>query len=275
MKPRRADLPDRLLTLLLTAGALVMLFPFAWMAATAFIRPSALYGGSEIHLTLANFRILFDRVPFGRFYLNSLITAVLNVAGTLVISSLAAYALTWIRLPFRNKIRHFLLLSLTVPSIALLLPLYLNMSRLGLEDTYAGLVIPQMTVAFTTLFLARFFAAVPGELVAIARLDSCSHPQILIHVILPSCRGPLAAAAFFTFLTSWKSYLWPLMITSDTRYRTLPVGMKYLLNESASDYTASMAAALLVCLPALIVVIRMQKALNRPAPQTDLFDAEG
>ena len=276
MKPRRAEsLSGRILTLLLTAGALVMLFPFAWMAVAAFIRPSDLYGGSGIRFTLTNFKTLFSLVPFGRFFLNSLVTAAVCVAGTLLISSLAAYALTWTRLPFKRLMRDFLLLSLAVPSIALLLPLYLGASRLGLADTYAGLAIPQMNVAFSTLFLARFFAAVPGELVAAAKLDRCSHLQILRHVMLPSCKGPCAAAAFFTFLTSWKSYLWPLMITSDTRHRTLPIGLKYMLNESAADLTAVMAAALLVCLPALIILIRMQKALSGTAPLAELNDTGG
>ena len=273
MKPRRTDdLSGRVLTLLMTGGALVMLFPFGWMTAAAFIRPSDLYGGSGIHFTLANFKTLFSLVPFGRFFFNSLMTAAVCVAGTLVVSSLAAYALTWIRLPFKRQMRDFLLLSLAVPSIALLLPLYLGASRLGLADTYAGLAIPQMNIAFSTLFLSRFFAAVPGELVAMAKLDRCSHLQILRYVMLPSCKGPYAAAAFFTFLTSWKSYLWPLMITSDTRHRTLPVGLKYMLNESASDFTAVMAAALLVCLPALIILIRMQKTLSGIAPSAELND---
>ncbi len=265
----------RLLNLLLFAGAFAMLFPFAFMAAAAFLRPSDIYGGSGLHFTLSNFRTLFSLVPFGHFFINSLVTAFLCVFLTVTVSSLAAYALTWIRLPFRQQIRRFLLLSLAVPSIVLLLPLYLGASRLGLADTYAGLVLPQMNIAFSTLFLCRFFAAVPRDLIAMAKLDRCSHLQILIHVVLPSSKGPVAAAAFFTFLTSWKSYLWPLMITSSARHRTLPVGLKYLLNESGSDYTAAMAAALLACLPSLLIIIVIQKVLSRTAPQAELFDAEG
>ena len=260
--------------ILLLAVSAAMLWPLLWMAASAFKSAADVYGAPGALLpsrwTWENFRLLFGMIPFVRFFANSLIVSLSSVVLTLLIAAPAAYALVWMNLPGSRLIRRLLLLSLTLPAFAYLLPLFFGLSILGLADTYAGLIIPQLNVAFTVLLLCRFFAAVPRELIASARLDGCRTTQILWHIVLPSSKGPLLAAAFFTFISSWKAYLWPLMITSSDAHRTLPVGLAYLMSESASDYPAAMAGALLASLPALLILLIAGRAVSKRAAHTEL-----
>ena len=276
-RPLTSD-PRRLLAgLILLTVAAVMLFPLLWMMASAFKSASDVYGAPGGFLpskwTLANFRALFEMIPFGRYMMNSLLISAGSVLLTLLIAAPASYALVWTKLPARRLVRGLFALSLMLPAVVSLLPLYIGFARLNLIDTYMGLLIPQLNVAFSVLFLSRFFAAVPGELIASARLDGCSAPRILRHVVLPSSKGPLLTAAFFTFISTWKAYLWPLMITASETHRTIPIGLSYLMSESASDYPAAMAGALLTSLPALLILLLTGRVLARRAPQAELvFD---
>jgi multiple sugar transport system permease protein len=141
---------------------------------------------------------------------------------------------------------------------------------MGMNDTYAGIVLPQINTAFTTLLLSSFFAAVPNDLIDAARLDGCGHFRVLTKMVMPNSRGAISTATLFTFLGAWKSYTWPLIITTKTEYRTLPIGLKYLVTESSSEYQMMMAASLMAILPVLIVFIFAEKQLVRSITLTGM-----
>ena len=138
------------------------------------------------------------------------------------------------------------------------------------RDSYAGIIFPQVTTAFTTLLLMSYFDSIPKDLVDSAKLDGCGYFRVLTRVIVPNSKGAISTATLFSFLGNWKSYTWPLIVTTKTEYRTLPIGLKYLMQESSSEYQVMMAASLMAILPVLIIFIFCEKQLVRSITLTGM-----
>ena len=276
MLPKQKKLIRRnwILFAILFIGALTMLFPFVWMTLSAFKTKADVYSFPPSWIpsswTPQNFTDVFKMIPFLRYYANSILTSVLQTVLIIVISILAAYALTKMRFPGQRVFTMFLLSSMFVPVVVTMIPLYLVVSSMGLNDTYAGIVLPQIETAFTTMLLCSFFAAIPKDLIDAARLDGCGHLRILNKIVIPNSKGAISTATLFTFLVAWKSYTWPLIITTKTEFRTLPIGLKYLVTESSSEYQMMMAASLMAILPVLIVFIFAEKQLVRSITLTGM-----
>lgn len=255
-------------------GAISMLFPFVWMTLSAFKTKADVYSFPPRWIpsvwTWENFQNVFKMIPFLRYYWNSIYTSILQTALIIGVSILGAYALTKLRFPGQKVYSMFLLSSMFVPAVVTMIPLYLVVSSMGLNDTYAGIVLPQISTAFTTLLLSSFFAAIPTDLVDAAKLDGCGHFRVLTKVVVPNSKGAISTATLFTFLGAWKSYTWPLIITTKTEFRTLPIGLKYLVTESSSEYQMMMAASLMAILPVLIIFILAEKQLVRSITLTGM-----
>ena len=273
-RQKRLNRRNWVLFIILLIGALTMLFPFVWMTLSAFKTKADVYSYPPRWLpsvwTWQNFKDVFEMIPFLRYYLNSIITSVAQTVLVIGVSILAAYALTKMRFPGQRVFSTFLLSSMFVPAVVTMIPLYLVVSSMGLNDTYAGIVLPQISTAFTTLLLSSFFAAVPNDLIDAARLDGCGHIRIMNKVVVPNSKGAISTATLFTFLGAWKSYTWPLIITTKTEFRTLPIGLKYLVTESSSEYQVMMAASLMAILPVLLVFIFAEKQLVRSITLTGM-----
>ena len=276
MTPRRKRLVKRnwILFIILMIGAISMLFPFVWMTLSSFKTKADVYSFPPRWIptvwTWDNFKRVFELIPFLRYYLNSIYTSLLQTALIIGVSILGAYALTKLRFPGQKVFSMFLLSSMFVPAVVTMIPLYLVVSSMGLNDTYAGIVLPQISTAFTTMLLASFFSAIPNDLVDAARLDGCGHWGVLNKVVVPNSKGAISTATLFTFLGAWKSYTWPLIITTKTEFRTLPIGLKYLVTESSSEYQVMMAASLMAILPVLLVFIFAEKQLVRSITLTGM-----
>lgn len=265
---------NRFVFALLLLGAVTMLFPFAWMILSAFKTKVDVYAYPPRWIpsvwTFDNFKAVFDMIPFLRYYGNSILTSLIQTALIIVISVLAAYALTKMRFPGQKLFSTFLMSSMFVPAVVTMIPLYLTVSSMGLNDTYAGIILPQISTAFITMLLSSFFAAIPNDLIDAARLDGCGHFRVLINVMVPNTKGAISTATLFSFLGAWKSYTWPLIITTKTEYRTLPIGLKYLITESSSEYQIMMAAAFMAILPILILFVFCEKQLVRSITLTGM-----
>ena len=213
---------------------------------------------------------VFEMIPFWTYYGNSIFTAVVQTLLQIAISVLAAYALTKLRFPGRNFIFKFLQSSMFVPTVVTIIPTFLIISKMGLVNTYAGIILPQILAAFTTMLIMSFFVSVPNELLEAARIDGCGFMGCLFKVMLPSSVSGITTAALFSFLGHWKSYQWPLIVTNSTRLRTLPIGLKYLVQESSSEYQVMMAAALMTVVPVLIVYSIYEKQLVKSITLTGI-----
>ena len=238
-------------------------FPFVWMVGTAlksqqevFAYPPTLWP-TELHWE--NFTRVLDRVPFLRFYLNSVIvTAVITVC-QVVGAALAGYAFARLRFPFKNAVFTLYIATLIIPNQVTMLPLFLLVSRFGWIDTYQGLTVPFLASAFAVFFLRQFFQTIPRELEEAAVMDGASRRRILFQIVLPLARPALATITLFIFLSEWDTYLWPLIVTNSEAMRTLPIGLRFFVEESGSQMNLMMAGAVMAVVPILLLFFMAQR----------------
>ena len=254
--------------------SLAMLFPFVWMSLSAFKTTADVYAYPPRWIpsewTWDNFKKVFSTIPFWRYYGNSILTSVVQTALQIGISILAAYSLVHLRYPGKAAVYALMRSSMFVPIVVTMIPMYLMVASAGMLNTYAGIILPQISTAFTTFLLMSYFASVPKDMIDAAKLDGCSLMSVLTRVVIPNTKGAISTATLFSFLGNWKSYTWPLIVTTKTEYRTLPIGLKYLMQESSSEYQAMMAASLMAILPVLIVFIFFEKQLVRSITLTGM-----
>ena len=209
-------------------------------------------------------------VPFGRYYMNTIITSVLQTLLQIGLSVCAAYAFAKLRFPFKRTAYMLIQSAMFVPMSVLIVPLYRMVSRTGLVDTYAGIILPRCLGVFTTMLLISFFVTIPDDLMDAAKIDGCGYFKILWHVIVVNSVTAISTAILYAFLTHWRSYLWPLLVTNKTEMRTLAVGLKYLISEASSAYQVMMAAALMSILPLMIIYMLCERNFVQSMTMTGL-----
>ena len=187
-----------------------------------------------------------------------------------MLSVFAAYAFAKLRFPFKRLAYMLMQSAMFIPMVVIMIPLYLMVARMGLVNTYSGIILPQILGVFTTVLLISFFQTIPDDLIDAPKIDGCGYYRILFNVVIPNSTTAISAATLFAFLSHWKNYLWPLLVTNSTEMRTLPVGFKYLIKESSSEYQVMMAAAVMSIVPVLIVYILCEKNFVRSITMTGL-----
>ncbi|MGY6026336.1 carbohydrate ABC transporter permease [Streptomyces spinosirectus] len=255
------------LYLLASLGLLVMAAPFLWMAVSSFKTRQDLTASPPVWIparwTLGNFHALLDQLDMPRYFVNSLVVAVLVTVCNLLFCSMLGYALAKLDFTGRTKVFAVVLAALMVPGNLLILPLYVLMSGLNLIDSYAGLVLPFAASAFGVFLMRQFMQSVPDELLEAARIDGAGEWYIFWRIVLPLVRPALATLAIFTFLGSWNNFVWPLVATNDPGKYTLPVALATFANDPnrtvAGGNGMLMAGSLLVVLPVLAVFAVLQR----------------
>jgi multiple sugar transport system permease protein len=207
----------------------------------------------------SNYVSAWRAAPFGWYFFNSAFTAMMQVLAGLVVASLAAFALA--RIPFWGRELVFIgvIGTLMIPGEVLLIPNYVTLARLGWINSYPALIVPFVASAFGIFLLRQFFLTLPQELFDAARMDGASWFTQLHRVALPLALPGLVTYALFSFLGSWNALLWPLIVTSSERMRTIQVGLRYFVDEAGTDYGALMAASMLAVLPVIIGFLFVQK----------------
>lgn len=263
-------------TILLTIGSIAMLFPFVWMVLSSFKTSADVYTYPPKWIPSSfnfnNFVKVFEMIPFLRFYLNSIFTSVVQTGLQISFSIMAAYAISKLEFPGKEKLFVFIQSSMFVPTVVTMIPLFLVVSKLGIVDTYAGIIFPQLFSAFTTMLLVSFFNTIPDDLISSAKIDGCNYYRILTNVIIPNSKTAISTATLFAFLGHWRSYTWPLIVTNKIELRTLPIGLKYLVQETSSEYQVMMAASLMAIVPILIVYMLSEKQFVQSITMTGLKD---
>lgn len=257
-----------------------VLLPLGWMFVTS-LKPEGqilTYPPRWVPetVTLENFQRVLSRHPFGRWAWNSVVVAAASTVVVLVLDALAGYALA--RLHFRGRDLLFTVIVsvLLVPIQVTVVPLFLVFSQVRMLDTYAALILPT-TANVTGVFLMRqFFLGIPAEIEEAARIDGCGAVRTWWSVVLPLSRPALAAVAALTFVGSWNNFLWPLIVISSDRSRTLPVGTAQYMGAtagasgSAPSYGPPMASAVMATLPALMVFFALQRYFVRGVTMSGL-----
>ncbi|MGD1942255.1 MAG: carbohydrate ABC transporter permease [Leptolyngbyaceae cyanobacterium] len=250
--------------LLLSAIALVMLLPLLWLVSTAFKSPDEnIFAFPPQFIpaapTLGNFVTVWQQNPFGRYFINSTIVAVLTVGLNLLFCSLAAYPLARLRFPGREALFAVIVATILIPFQIVMIPLYVLAVQLGLRNSYLGLIFPFFASAFGIFMMRQAFLGVPKELEEAARIDGCSELGIWWNVMISSTRPALVTLAIFVFIGAWSDFLWPLILLDRPEYYTLPLGVAKLAGSFSLDWRLIAAGSVISILPVLIFFVAMQR----------------
>ncbi|MCL5045363.1 MAG: carbohydrate ABC transporter permease [Actinobacteria bacterium] len=248
---------------ILTLGAIWMLFPFLWMLSTSFkTNVGALSMPPKLipdPFTWANYRRVAEVFPVGRFFLNSVLVSVAATLGQILTASMAAYAFSRMEWKGRDAVFLVYLGTLMIPQQVTLTPLFILMRWLGWTDTYQALIFPGLFTAFGTFLLRQYFLTLPRALEEAAFVDGASHWTVYWRIVLPLAKPALSTLAVFSFMGNWNSFLWPLVVTSDPKLMTLPVGLANLQGRWYTDWNLVMAGAVINVLPMVLVYLVAQK----------------
>ena len=236
----------------------IMVFPFSWMVITAFKtqKESMIFPPTLIpsQITFESFSTVMEKIPFGLFFKNSLIIALSVVLLQFIVVVPAAYGFAKYNFRCKNLFFAFVLLGFMLPQQITFAPSYLMFNKVGLLNSYAPMIIPFIGNAFGIFLLRQYFLQIPQEIIEAARLDDASEWKIIVRIMIPMARTAISSIGLLSFISSWNSYFWPLVMTSNNTYRTLPIGVTLLTgSEGASQWPIVMAGNLMMVLPILVV----------------------
>lgn len=246
--------------ILLTAGALIMLFPFYWMISSSFktrveynaFPPLWLPGNL---LNFDNFIGAFKEAPFVTYFLNSLIVTASSVLITGFTTIIGAFAFSRLKFPGKEVIFSVLVAFMMVPFEMLVITNYQTVSKLHWIDTHYVLVIPFITSIFYTYILKGFFDTIPDSLYYSARIDGASNWKYLWRVMVPIAKPSLVTIMLLNAIASWNSFMWPQLVINSDRFRTVPFGLFAFMSDAGSDTQMQLAAATLTVLPMIILFL--------------------
>ncbi|MBP1774210.1 MAG: mannitol transporter permease [candidate division NC10 bacterium] len=258
----------RLLTILALLPVLAWtLFPLYWILTASFKTELSLYAKPPQWVfgpILENYKRVLFNIPFFEYLWNSTLIAMGTTVGSLVLGTLAGYGFSRVKFRGSEALRFLVLLTRMVPRMTLVVPYYLMMLKIGMLDTYTGLVIAYISFAlpFSIWLLIGFFDDVPIEVEEAAMVDGCTPLGTLIRVVIPIAAPGLAVAAIFAFLVSWNEFLFALILSGPAS-KTLPVVIAGLTTDLGPLYGEMSAAAVMVMLPNVVMTLVMQRYVVR------------
>jgi len=252
-----------LLYLAVTVGAAIIILPFVWMVGTSLKSEGDIFRYPlDLLPRTVTFQAYIDvwrRIPFARFFINSVIFAGSVTVSSLFLDSLTAFALARLTFKGRGFCFWLVLATLMVPFQITLIPLFVTVVQVHWINTYAGLIVPRLTNAFGIFMLRQFFISLPKSLDDAARIDGASNFRIYWQIILPLSKPAIASLAIFHFMYNWNDFLWPLVITSTTEMRTLPAGLTLFMGQYVIEHAVLMAGALISLVPLATAFLFAQK----------------
>jgi multiple sugar transport system permease protein len=210
-------------------------------------------------VTLDQYVGLFTRLDLGRNLLNSVLLSVAVTGVSLAVNSMAGYAFAKYRFRGKQQLFKLLISSMIIPAQVTMLPLFLMLNKLGMINTYFGVIIPGMASIFGIFLIRQYALSISDSLIEAARIDGAGDFRIYWSVILPLCKPILITLAIFTFMGTWNDFLWPLIVMTDASMYTLPVALAGLVGEHVQDTELMMAGSVMTVLPVLVVFAAVQK----------------
>ncbi|MCL5972307.1 MAG: carbohydrate ABC transporter permease [Firmicutes bacterium] len=249
--------------LILTAGALVMVIPFFWSLSTS-LKPlgeALVFPPKWIpHPFLwMNYVLTWKTVPMGQWFINSTIVAVVVVIGNLILDSMAGYALARIRFRGRSLVFFGIISMLMIPFQSIMLPVYIILRALGLINSYAGIILPQLVSAMGVFLMRQAFLNVPQEVEESAIIDGASRWRIFAQISLPMVQPSLLTLALMMFMGAWNNFLLPLLVANNQNFWTLPLGMVMFQQQYYTNWPYLMAAAVMATIPIAVLFLLFQR----------------
>ena len=250
-----------LVYLLLSIAAFVSVFPFYWMIVGATNRSADVVTGKANlgDYLFTNVATFFATVDVPRVFWNSAVIAVVGSLLTLLVSSLAGYGFEMFRSRFRERIFALMLLLLSIPFAALMVPLFVTISAMHLTNTWIAVILPGIASIFIIFYFRQATKAFPSELRDAARVDGLKEWQIFIFIYLPVMRSTYAAATIIVFMATWNNYLWPLIVLNTAENKTVTLVVSALTSAYTPDYGMILVGTVLATLPTLIIFFVLQR----------------
>ncbi|MBI4429993.1 MAG: carbohydrate ABC transporter permease [Ignavibacteriales bacterium] len=245
-------------------AAVLTIAPGIWMVSASFMPagqassfPPRLF---PLQITVEHYVDLFTRLELARYLVNSLALSLSITGISLFLNSMAGYAFAKHRFAGRDRIFRLLVAEMIIPAQVTTLPLFLMLNKVGLINTYAGVLVASMATIYGIFLMRQFALSIPDSLIEAARMDGASEFKIYWSIILPLCKPILVTLAIFTFMGAWNDFFWPLIVLTDDSMYTLPVALAILSGEHVQDTELMMAGSVLTVMPVLIIFVLMQKA---------------
>ena len=254
-----------ILLVILISGSLIWVFPLYWIVRTAIMGSNQIFDYPPkffpAPVIFSNFSGALKALPFGRFYLNTIIIVAVCASGTIFTSSLCAYAFSRLRWPGRDKVFGILLTGMMLPGAVTLIPVFLGWSSLGLVNTYFPLTVPSWFGGgiFFIFLLRQFYMTIPREYDEAAHIDGAGYFAVYLRIMLPMIKPALISVLLFSFINNWNDFLHPLVYLSSERLFTLSLGLRIFMGLYSVQYDLLMAATTMVVAPIIVLFFIGQK----------------
>ncbi len=251
--------------LILIIGAISMLLPFVYMFSLSFMTDKQIFTNNFNLIpnpcTLENYTYVINNVDIFRYFFNSMFVAIATTIGQVIISALAGYAFA--RFEFKHKEILFILIlvSMMIPPQVNIVPLFFIMKQFHWIDTYWALIVPGLFGGFGVFMMRQWFKSMPDDMESSAKIDGCNTFQVFYKIALPLALPALMTLAIFTFITTWNSFMWPLIVTNSDSMRTLPLALANFKGSfrEITDWGALCAFSVICCLPVIGVFLLGRK----------------
>lgn len=252
--------------LLLIVGAVIMMMPFVYLVATAFMPASYVLSNPPAFIptnpTVQNFLTVWTSGNFGRYFLNSAIVAITSTTITVLLSSMLAFAFARYDFPGRTTLYYGMLVTLMLPSLVLIVPQFVMAKNLHLLNSLQGLVVVYSAGIALYVFLLRgFFEDIPRDIMDAAAIDGAGMWTLYRRIMLPLARPALATVTIFAFMGNWQEYTWALTSLDDSNLFTLPIGLQYFQGQHGTEYGLVFAASVIAVVPIILVFVIFQRHL--------------
>lgn len=265
---------DILTYIALVIGTFIMFAPVAWLVLSSFKQPGELYKMPPAFFpqewTLNNYTEALDQFPFLVYLRNSVFVTITSTLLTLLINSMAAFALSKYRFRGRNALFLVILSTLVIPLAVILVPVYLVVANLGLTNNLLGLIIPPAATPTGVFLLRQYMLTIPDELIESARIDGASEWRIYWQIVLPLAQPALAVLAIFSVMWRWNDLLWPLIVTSRSELFTLQVGLSSFQGANVTQWQYILAMTVLSMIPMTLIFVFLQKYLVKGIATTGM-----
>lgn len=263
---RRRSTATWLMLGLFAVIAILVLIPF-WAILVATFQDGNLIVQHGLNLgidltkaNLDNWVMLFtDSGSYFRWFLNSTVLTLIQVVATIAISAFVAYGFAMYDFRFKNALFFCVLLLMSVPFEMLMLPLYIQINDMGLQDTYLAVILPFLAHAVTIMFFRQFLQGIPREIVEAGRIDGLTEFGIFFRLVLPLCKPAIAAMAVLNGMASWNNFLWPLLALRSPENYTLPIGLNTLLTPYGNNYELLLVGSFFSMIPVLLLFLAFQR----------------
>jgi ABC-type glycerol-3-phosphate transport system permease component len=263
---------------ILLFGTLFAIIPFFYMISASLMNVTEATGRAFLPHIIQwdNYSEAWKQADFSRYFFNSVIIALITVSGQLSFCTLAAYAFSSIKFPAKNLIFTLLLATLMIPEAVVWIPNFITVTWLGRVgpipwiNNWPALTIPFMASAFSIFLLRQFFNQLPKELWDSAQIDGAGHFRYLIQVVVPLSKAALLTVFMFSFIGSWNSLAWPMLVTTETTWRPISYGLSSFLDEAGSLVHLQMAGSVVTVVPIIIMYLLVQRSFTEGIATTGL-----